>query len=354
MDLELSNLALHHLIDENQMLVNGFINKIQTTPEGLLKLKVHTKQGDKTVLINKKTIFISKKSVPAKQNPGGFSSFIKKYIFNQRIISLKQKDFDRIVIMEFMDVFLIFELFSKGNIILCDKKFKIIRAMNKEKWKDRELKKDETYKFPSSRGKNPLIVEKEEFFELIHKNEKSVFGSIIDTLNVSPGIINFLFEKNLWDKKIPAKKIDKNLSNNILSEIKKIYSKNCEGGFVLDNTVYSINMNNNKEFSDITELLNNCFFKKEDLPAKKENKKLKTKTKDYSDQIKNFVLDEDKYQKTGETIYLEYANLQKIIQKISKLKERGINNILVENELKKEFNNYKNIKLEKNKLIIEI
>lgn len=354
MDLEISNLALSHLIDENQILVNGFINKIQTTNEGFLKLKIHTKQGDKTVLANKKAILISKKSVPAKQNPGGFSSFIKKFIFNQRIISLKQKEFDRIIIMEFPTVFLIFELFSKGNVILCDKKFKIIRAMIREKWKDRELKKDEIYKFPSSRGKNPLKIEKKEFFEELKKNEKSFFGSIIDILNVSPGIINFLFEKNNWDKKIPAKNIDEKLSNNILNEIQKIYSKKCEGGFILDNVIYSININNDKKFDNITDLLNEYFFQKENLPIKKETNKIKSRTKDYSTQIKKFILDEAENQKIGETIYLEYANLQKIIQKILKLKETKNTDNNIEKELQKEFSNYKNIKLEKNKLIIEI
>ena len=80
MEFQISNLTLKHLVEENQSLVNGFINKIQTTQEGLLKLKVHTKQGDKNVLITKEAFFISNSSVPAKQNPGGFSAFLKIFI----------------------------------------------------------------------------------------------------------------------------------------------------------------------------------------------------------------------------------------------------------------------------------
>ena len=101
MEIELSNLALFHLTQENQFLINGFINKIQTTPEGFLKLKIHTKEGDKNLLINNKAMFVSKKSIPAKKSPGGFSAFIKKYIFNQRIISIEQIGFERIIKMEF-------------------------------------------------------------------------------------------------------------------------------------------------------------------------------------------------------------------------------------------------------------
>ncbi len=62
MDLALSNLALHHLIDENQIILNGFINKVQTTPMGFLKLKIHTKEGDKNLIATQNAIFLTKQT----------------------------------------------------------------------------------------------------------------------------------------------------------------------------------------------------------------------------------------------------------------------------------------------------
>jgi len=354
MDLALSNLALHHLIEENQIIINGFINKVQTTPTGFLKLKVHTKEGDKTLIATESAIFITKQSISAKQNPGGFSSFVKKYIFNQRIISLKQKEFDRIVLMEFPDVTLIFELFSKGNVILCNKNFKILRAMKKEKWKDRELKKDEIYKFPSSRGKNPLNISETEFLNNLKENKKTIFGAIIDILNVAPGILNFIFEENKWNKTIDASKITSENSNKILKEIKQIYSKKEEGVFILDNIIYSINIKTNKEFDSISDLLNEKVFLENTVVQRKEETKSKVRKQDYQSQIDQCIIEENEFLETGEKIYLEYQLLQKIINDITTLRKNNLLDKEIENKLKSVHPELKEIKLEKNKLLIEI
>ncbi len=354
MNLELSNLALHHLIEENQVLLNGFINKVQTTPQGLLKLKIHTKEGDKNVLVNNKAIFISSNSISAKQNPGGFSSFIKKYIFNQRIISLTQKDFDRIVLMEFPSVILIFELFAKGNVILCNKEFKIIRAMKKEKWKDREIKTGEIYKFPSSRGKNPLEIKTEEFFYLLKENEKTIFGSIFDILNVAPGIINYLFEKNNWNKTINASTIDKKKSEEILSEIKKLYASKETGAYVLENTIYSIEINAERKSDNITGLLNENILVNTNHIEKKEIKKNVNRTENYNSQIKKSELEEKEYLEVGEKIYLEYQELQEIIEKIKLMQKNNVNDDEIKSKIKSTHQRIKDINLQKSKLIIEI
>ncbi|MDD3083944.1 MAG: NFACT family protein, partial [Candidatus ainarchaeum sp.] len=201
MTIQISNLTLKHLIEENQILVNGFINKIQTTEDNLLKLKIHTKEGDKNILITQNFFFISKKSEPAKQNPGGFSAFLKKYLYNQRIISITQKELDRIVLIEFPNSILILELFAKGNIILCDKEYKILKAMRKEKWKDRELAKEKKYFFPSSRGLNPLTTNQTKYFEELKNSKKTFFEAKLDILNVAPTILEFKFEKLNIEKK---------------------------------------------------------------------------------------------------------------------------------------------------------
>jgi len=104
--LQLSNLTLWHLTQEMQVLVNGFVNKVQSLDSGWVKMKVHTKQfGDKNLLITPQAFFISNESVPAKQNPGGFSALMKKYLFNQRIVSLTQPGLDRLVFLSFLMCF---------------------------------------------------------------------------------------------------------------------------------------------------------------------------------------------------------------------------------------------------------
>src|SRR3989344_4406734 len=43
---------------------------------------------------------------------------------------------------------LVIELFSKGNLILCDEAMKILGALEPQEWKSRTIKKDEQYKYP--------------------------------------------------------------------------------------------------------------------------------------------------------------------------------------------------------------
>lgn len=217
MQINISNLTLKHIIQENQILINGFINKIQTTDDNLLKLKIHTKEGDKNILITQNSFFISNKSEPAKQNPGGFSAFLKKYLFNQRIISITQQELDRIIIFEFPSVYLILELFAKGNIILCDKEMRILKAMRKEKWKDRELAKEQKYNFPSSRGQNPLKLDENEYIKKMKQNTKTVFGATLELINIAPLILEFIFDELKIDKKkIQIQQATKNLKKFLL------------------------------------------------------------------------------------------------------------------------------------------
>jgi predicted ribosome quality control (RQC) complex YloA/Tae2 family protein len=354
MDLNISNLALHHLIEENQIIVNGFINKVQTTPEGLLKIKIHTKEGDKNLIATKNALFIAKNSINAKQNPGGFSAFLKKFIFNQRIISFEQRGFDRIVLMKFENFYLIFELFSKGNVILTDKDYKILRAMKKEKWKDRELKKDEIYKFPSSRGKNPLEIKESEFLKELKNSKKTVFGSIVDIINLAPGILDYIFEENNFNKKDDASEISETKAKKILKVIKEVYNKKEEGVYVKDNVIYSIDIGSEKSYDSINELLNDKALVFENKVEKKEEVKNVKRSEDYLAGIKKAEINEKEYQKIGEKIYLEYNFLDSVIKATNKLKKDGLNNKEIENKLKSADARIKEVKLAKGKLLIEI
>ena len=340
--IELPNLTLNHLVQENQVLVNGFINKVQTTEDNLLKLKIHTKTGDKTILINKKFFFISNKSEIAKQNPGGFSALLKKYLFNQRIISIKQKGFDRIVIIEFPNNYLILEFFAKGNIILCDKELIIIKALKKEKWKDRELSKDNKYLFPSSRGQNPLEITVNDFYEKLKTSEKTLFGATLDIINVAPILIELIFDEINIQKTINAKNIDEKNAKTLLEKIQKIYSKKEEKVFLRENILFSICINKEpeKNYQSINDALNQL--------EKRTEKKVEKKKQviNYDLQQQKFLEEELLMKKKGENIYLNYNELNEIIQEIKNNKKEVKNN--------KGIIKVKEIDLKRNKLIVEL
>ena len=349
MDFQLSNLALHHLVMENQFLVNGFVNKVQTTPDGLLKIKVHTKEGDKNVIVTSNAFFVSESGISAKQNPGGFSAFLKKHLYNQRIIKIEQSGFDRIVLFEFPEKILILELFSKGNIILCDKEMNILKANRKETWKDRSLEIGAVYKFPSSKGKNPLEINSKDFFNELQKNKKSFFGAVIDIINVAPGLLDDLFEREGIDKKKNATQVSEKEAKKVLTALAKLYGQKEAGAFVKGGIIYSAKVSGETiNYDNITNALNVLNFSEKKTNATAEEKKVERKS-DYVTQIKKALLEEKEFKSIGEAIYLHYNDLSEIIKEIKELKEKGLSAKEIETKIRAARSSIKGIVLEANK-----
>jgi predicted ribosome quality control (RQC) complex YloA/Tae2 family protein len=355
--IQLSNLALKHLVDENQLIVNGFINKLQTLENSWMKIKVHTKQGDKTFVVTPNSFFISAKPLNAKQNPGGFSAFLRKHLFNQRIISLKQHGLDRIVILEFPEKYLLLEMFAKGNVILCDKEMNILLAMHKEKWKDRTLQKDQVYKFPSSRGKSPLEIDEKEFLEKLLESEKTLFGACIEILNVSPAIMEHIFTALKLDKTKDSNK-SKSEGKKVLKNLIKVYSAKATKVYLSKGNIYTTKTDElaEKSFKNLNEALNELLIGEIKPFVLEENKVKKTKdrTGEYLSQIKENELKEIEYKEVGEKIYLEYDTISKIIEAVKKGKAKGVS----AKEIKEKINSVnpiiRKIDFDKNKLVVEL
>ncbi|MFA5763465.1 MAG: NFACT family protein [archaeon] len=353
MKFAVSNLALAHLVKENEILVNGFINKSQTTDDGLLKLKIHTKEGDKTILVNDKGFFISDQSMQAKQNPGGFSAFLKKYLFNQRIEKIEQHGMDRIVLFYFPSCILIFELFAKGNIILCDKEFNILRAMRREQWKDRTLEKENVYKFPTSKGINPLDETVDGFNKKMLENKKTCFGATMDILNVAPGILERVFDEIKFDKTKNAANLTKKELSKLFLKVQEKYSLPEEKVILVDNVLYSIDIGKEGQvFDSLTMAFNELTrIQPEEVivPIKKKDVKM-----DYLDEIKTAEKNIDKYQDMGNAIYLHFNELQEIINAIKKGKAKGFGEKEVLELINSKKHVLKELDFTKNKVLIKL
>jgi predicted ribosome quality control (RQC) complex YloA/Tae2 family protein len=80
--------------------------------------------------------------------------FLRKYLTNARLIAVKQPPFERIIELTFQKgdetLNMIIELFSKGNIILCDYNRNILVPMEAQTWKDRVIQPKQKYVYPPS------------------------------------------------------------------------------------------------------------------------------------------------------------------------------------------------------------
>src|SRR3989339_68451 len=114
----------------------------------------------------------------------GLGMMLRKYLEGTRIKAISQKDFERVIeiILErrredVQEYRLIFELFSKGNIIFCDNE-KILGIFEEQEWRDRKLKRLQPYEYPKS-SNNILTMEFQEFLDKVKSSNKE---SIVKSL----------------------------------------------------------------------------------------------------------------------------------------------------------------------------
>lgn len=185
--METSNLSLAYSVAELKQKIEGtFLNSVQQVNENVFKFKFHSKQyGALEVIASPNALYQTNYKLKVQETQSGFAAYLKKQLYNKRVLVLEQHGFDRIVEMRFSEHDLVFELFAKGNVIFKDKNEKILSCYKSEEWKDRIIKRNEQYKYPASK---PSIVETspEEFKKILAASEQDCVRAIVSALNVAP------------------------------------------------------------------------------------------------------------------------------------------------------------------------
>jgi len=309
-------------------LENTYIQKIQSlsSDELGLKMKIKSKEKNLDLIVTNGFLFITKYNYStAEKNP--FVKKLNELLKNEKIISITQKDFERIIVFETAENYLIFELFSHNNIILTNKDYDIIGCTVKEKWADREIKINKKYLFPSSTKENP---------KTLSGNYQTV-GKLLTKLNIPPSLVEHIYS----------------LNNNLATterEIKTIYSSE-----VLFDKVSLIKTKKLEYYPfdikgagkiDIgfNEILDNYFhnpdnFKKEIKPNKK-TLELSLTIKKVDDKLKEF---DNKIQESNDSakwIEENYSDLEEIREAVVKGLSIGKDPKEIIELLKKQKNKY--------------
>jgi len=146
-------LDVKYIVEELKTTVGGKVTKIAqysrnhfsftffVSGKGRVDLRIQIPQA----------IFLAPKMAAPLHIPACFQQ-LRNHLMNARLQSLTQPRIERIIEMKFSTVdkefILIIELFNKGNLILCDKNYKILIPLSSQRWKDRSIKKGEKYLFP--------------------------------------------------------------------------------------------------------------------------------------------------------------------------------------------------------------
>ncbi len=340
MTKQMSAMDIHFLCKELDELIDAKLDKVFNPARKILLLRLHiTSKGRKLLKVSAPDYVCLSQTKEETEKHTHFCSVLRKYLNNSRLRGIKQLGFERVLELKFESKqgvhFLIIELFSKGNLILCNNEHKIISLAETQNWKDRTLRGGIKYELPPS--KHDLFdIKKKEFVDTIKEDEKSVvrilakvFGlggkyseeilAIADIDKDKTGLSDKeaekLFEtiKAFMKKKASPLTIKENneIADFIPFKFKTYESRDTE-------PVESFNQAIETYFSQSVET-------KKDKALKKYESKLETLEKRFDEQeerVSSLKKDIKENKNKGEALYEQYSFAKDILDELNKARKK--------------------------------
>lgn len=207
-----SSFDLYYMTKELQSLLDSKLDKAYQD-DNILILSLY--KGDKFLLkITPSSVYLTNYKFESEKLPQ-FALVLRKYLSQARIRNIRQYNFERILEIEFEKkekYVLVIELFSSGNVILCDKDYNIINCLHNQVWRHRVIKPREKYSYPPSTNMMPFNLKLDDFRNL---SKDSIVKSLAVDFNLG----------GLYSEEICSRAdIDKNKKQLTDVEIKKIIS----------------------------------------------------------------------------------------------------------------------------------
>jgi len=261
--------------------------------------------------------YITKKSITTESNQGVFVQKVRRLIKKSRIEAIKQINGDRIFSISFVrkeeSITLFFEMFHKGNIILCSDD-KILAVMRKQKFRHRSLESGLPYQSPPSI--DPFTVDFDVFNDKLVNSHRGLGAALTIDCNIG-GDISTLICNNLGiDRENSVSEVD---VKSIYNELKKILNDRIEPTIFLDAngerfTVsdFDLGMNLGSQFQTMDEAIEDYISNLE--PVKKEVKSSDQVRIDHQNKaIEKYNLKSKDYREKASIIFSKLNEIQKMI-----------------------------------------
>lgn len=184
----LSSFDVYFMVKELQVLLDARLDKIYQDKEHFLFMSHVPGKGKKMLSFYLPDLVFVTEHKQEFDQASGFAQFLRKYLSKGRIRSVEQVGFERVIKIDIelkeRTVSMYVELFSTGNIILCDEKSVIFGIYKTANYKDRTLRGGVEYQVPRQEY-DVLSLSFEEFNEAIAKSDKE---SIVKTLALLFGL----------------------------------------------------------------------------------------------------------------------------------------------------------------------
>jgi len=343
-------LDIHFMIKEFQDLVGAKVDKIYQQGDELI-IALH-KKGKILLKVTPEATYLTKYKFEQKKPPS-FCMYLRKHLNQARITEIMQRGFERIIEIRLNkkeEYVLIIELFSKGNVILCESNMRIMLPLHVQEWKDRTIKPKVTYAYPPRLKYDPLEAKESDFEKLGKEN-------LVKTLAIDFGLGGDYAEEICLRAGVDKdkKEVTKTETKKIIQEIKNILSENLNPNKV-DGEIYSIELKTHEKEKKFYKTLSQGLdeYYKEQLKEdktfakrKKKAQKLIEKQKKHVEQLKK-TAEQDK--KKGDLIYNNYSYIKEVMDTIKNARDKKISWEEITKKLKT-----KNIEVKKGgKIILDL
>jgi predicted ribosome quality control (RQC) complex YloA/Tae2 family protein len=373
MKSQLSGFEVSFVVKEFQDIVGGRVDKIFHTKKNEMFFRFYSNRvGKSFIRISLPSlIFLSEKKPQIEREPAAFCMTLRKYLSGLKFEAVEQIEMERLVKITFSSVsdnfFLYVELFSKGNIVLCNSQNIILSSIFRLSQDDREIKPREEYKLPNLR-KSFLSLSLEEFSDIIKESEKKIVKCLAIEFGMGGVLAEELCILAEIEKTNPAKDLTLEVIQKIYQILHKLVKKEIKPRIIkkeeeiIDIVPFEFEFYKDfefEEFESYNSALDSGFtdFEVDEKPIL--NKQLENKIKKLEriievqgQSILKYEEDIKRNEKIIEKIYENYAAVQTLIDSI-----KDLSNKKSWADVKKEIESLKFVKslnLEKKEIIIDI
>lgn len=367
-----SSVDLYFFVKENKEELLGSRLETFYLNEDLFYSRIYVKgKGNLFLTISLGSyLYLSKEKSNAPIHPTSFISYLRKYLKNSFIDGVEQIDLERVLKLviskknedKVTRYHLYVELFSGGNIILCDEDDIILNSLIKKTYKDRKVRSKEKYELPPRKEINALNVDK----SILDKVIKNSDLNIVKFLALECGLGGKYAEEICLHEGI--NKNDDVTSSKVISLLEKLFSLKVNPCLVVDNEKivdffpfepFSKNFEKKGSFNECLFFYYTQFEGKKDVKVDefdKKVKKLKKRVEKQHEQKEMVLRDSDKFMEMGEKIYEHYPELDELLNGINKAaKEKGwdyVMEVIENNEKLKSL--VDKLEYKKNKIIVNL
>lgn len=330
MKTELTSIELRFLTIELQKLVNGKIDQVYQPKEEELLLQIHVPSKGKQLLhlVLPSFIYLTAEKPDVPTEITEFCSVLRDRLINARIREIAQVQNERIIeiiLEKETEYTLVIELFSKGNIILCQNN-KILFPLLTQTWKDRTIREGKQYTFPEAKA-NPF--DKTVFIPALKNNKETTISKLLAAkLGLGKTYAEELCLRTGTDKL--AKKISEKDAEKLFLELNKLATQPINARVIyqnkeiLDAVPIALKLYENAEqqrFNTYSEALESVISKlitahkrtKAEQKFTEQLKRIETKIEKQKQTFAHLEKEAADNQRKGELIYENYQTVKETL-----------------------------------------